>query len=203
MKFRKSRAVSVHDELYFGSDNALITGVEFQLRKAEANDPILTGYLHDPEYDFHLIEFLKGRYARLVEGGYYDIVHNRAIQSALSPIFVPDTANFVTGDDVIAPTGWFGDGSDGSYTLDGVQASVSGLFTRVSATEYVLLRDAFFVNLTVSLGVTLKPSGFRVFANGTLTLNGVISGSGTNGGNGGAGESGTPSASGGGDGGTA
>lgn len=77
----------------------------------------------------------------------------------------------------------YGDGSDGSYTLDGTQAAVAGLFSKSSNT-YTLLRDAHFVNLTVDPTITLESANYRIFHTGTLTNNGIVH---VNGGNGGAG----------------
>ncbi len=60
----------------------------------------------------------------------------------------------------------FGDGSDGSATIS-VNTS--------------LTRDMYYDDLTVNAGVTLKPSGYRIFVKGTFTLNGTVSGSGDSG----------------------
>lgn len=68
---------------------------------------------------------------------------------------------------------FYGDGSDGEYTLDGTQAAVGGLFSKSSNT-YTLLRDANFSNLTISAGVTLKPAGYLLRAVGVLTNAGTI-----------------------------
>ena len=55
-----------------------------------------------------------------------------------------------------------------------------------NATEVQLERDAFFTNLIIANGHTLKTNGFRLYVRGTLTINatGKIDCSGTNGGNG-------------------
>lgn len=81
---------------------------------------------------------------------------------------------------------YFGNGADGTYTLDGTQAAVAGLFSKSSNT-YTLLRDAYFADLTItsSPAVTLNLAGFRLFVSGTLTLNGTISTKGADGGTGG------------------
>lgn len=81
------------------------------------------------------------------------------------------------------------DGSDGSYTLDGTQAAVSGLFSK-SSNDYTLLRDSYFNNLTIDSGITLIPNGFRLFVKGTLTNNGTVTMAGGDGGNGGVGQTG-------------
>lgn len=70
-----------------------------------------------------------------------------------------------------AGLGTFGDGSDGAATLDGV--AVVG-WAGLVGTVYTMTRDAFLTNLTVSVGVTLKPAGFRLFVNGVLANAGTI-----------------------------
>ena len=60
--------------------------------------------------------------------------------------------------------GKFGDGSDGAYTFDGAQATVAGVFTKVSATVYRLDRSCFFESLTISSGVTLNTNGYLLCA---------------------------------------
>jgi hypothetical protein len=65
----------------------------------------------------------------------------------------------------------FGDGSDGSVTLDGVTAFAG--FSNLAAQVYTLTRDVFFANLTINTGVTLNTAGFRVFCTGTVNLIGT------------------------------
>ncbi len=65
----------------------------------------------------------------------------------------------------------FGDGSDGSATLDG-SATIAG-FTR-SGSTYTSNRESFWVNLTVNSGVIIKTDGYIIYVNGTLTNNGNI-----------------------------
>lgn len=67
----------------------------------------------------------------------------------------------------------FGNGADGTYTLDGSQAAVSGLFSK-SGSTYTLLRDAYFDTLTINSGVILESANFRIFAKTLLTVNGTI-----------------------------
>lgn len=64
----------------------------------------------------------------------------------------------------------FGDGSDGAATFDGSTA-VAG-FSR-SGSTYTATRDTYFTDATISTGVTVKPSGYRMFGTGTLTMNGT------------------------------
>jgi hypothetical protein len=68
----------------------------------------------------------------------------------------------------------FGDGSDGSATLDGT-ATVS--WATKSGSTYTLSRDACLVNLTINSGITVVGNGFRLYGTGTLTIlgSGLIS----------------------------
>ena len=75
----------------------------------------------------------------------------------------------------------FGDGSDGDATCDGSTA-VTGM-TR-SGSTYTTTRDVYFQNLTINLGKTLKPNGYRIFVQDTLTVNGTIERNGNSGTNG-------------------
>lgn len=62
--------------------------------------------------------------------------------------------------------------------------------TATSGGQYRLTRDIFHTDLTVSAGVILKTSNYRIFGTGTLTVNGTITNSGCpglNGQNGGVG----------------
>lgn len=87
------------------------------------------------------------------------------------------------------PRNEFGNGSDGSYTLNASQAAVSGLFSK-NSTDFTLLKDAQFINLTIESGYTLNTNGFMLRWSGTLDLQGSaeeqIYSNGGNGGNGGA-----------------
>lgn len=78
----------------------------------------------------------------------------------------------------------FGDGSDGNAIADGSTA-VAGM--SLSGGNYTLTRDVYFNDLTINVGVTVFPSGYRIFVKDTLTLNGTIDRSGAAGTNGGAG----------------
>lgn len=66
----------------------------------------------------------------------------------------------------------FGNGSDGDVTI---------------STNTNLTRDMYYNNLTINTGITLNPSGYRIFVKNTLTTNGTgkIARNGNNGGNGG------------------
>lgn len=79
--------------------------------------------------------------------------------------------------------GFFGTGADGSYTLDGNQAAVSGLFSK-SGSTYTLLRDAYFISLAIDNGVTLDVAGYRINVSSTFTNSGTVSADGGAGGNG-------------------
>jgi hypothetical protein len=67
----------------------------------------------------------------------------------------------------------FGDGSDGSYTLDGTQAAVAGLFSK-SGSTYTMLRDGYFDTLIINSGVILKSQNFRLFGKTEIKNNGTI-----------------------------
>ena len=66
--------------------------------------------------------------------------------------------------DYLCGYGFFGDGSDGDINIIGTT---------------ILTRDMFYRNLTVPSGSNLLPSGYRLYVYDTLTLNGVISDSGS------------------------
>lgn len=184
MRFRASRARGVFRRLQFDNTSKLVPGIDYQIRKSELVAPEKGGYTHAPENDFHLIGWNKGQYARLCEGGLYDIVKNKQIWVPYSPIFIADDANFIVGADVIAPNGWYGDGSDGAYVLDGTQPAVAGLFSKVGGT-YRQLRDAYFTTLQIDNGITYEPNGYRIYCLTALILNGIISMNGGDGGDGG------------------
>jgi hypothetical protein len=73
--------------------------------------------------------------------------------------------------------GVFGDGSDLSAALNG--SSTYGWCTLVGST-YTMNRDVFLTSLQISSGVTLKPNGWRIFCQGTVTNAGTISNNGNN-----------------------
>lgn len=64
----------------------------------------------------------------------------------------------------------WGDGSDGTVTLDGI-ADVP--FATRSGTVYTLTRPVFFNSLTVNNGVTLNNGGYPIFGRGILTTIGT------------------------------
>jgi hypothetical protein len=68
--------------------------------------------------------------------------------------------------------GIFGDGSDGTATLDGA-ATVA--WASKSGSTYTMTADAFLTSLTINSGVTLKPAGFRIFCTGTVANAGTVS----------------------------
>lgn len=185
MFFRVSKARGKFQRIQFDKNGALVPAIDYRLRKSEQADPAF-GYSHSPEMTFHLKEFQHGQYARRVEGGLFDIHKDGQLWSPFSPIFVADNANFSASTQPLSPDGWFGDGSDGTLTLDGVQGA-TGFMSADSPTQYSLLRDCFFAALTINAGITLKPNGYRLFVKGILTNNGIITGSGGAGGNGTAG----------------
>jgi hypothetical protein len=86
-----------------------------------------------------------------------------------------DFVAFLTG---YTPPLHYGDGSDGSATVNGTNA-VAG--TTLSGSVNTATRDLFFVDLTVASGAVLNMAGFRLYVRGTLTLNGTIHNNGTTG----------------------
>jgi hypothetical protein len=185
MRLRLSHARGVYRRQQKDNGSRLVSALEYQIVKSELVAAETGGYTHLPEKDFHLREWTPGQYARLSEGGLYDIYRDNAVWTPYNPIFIPDDANFITGSDVIAPNGWYGDGSDGAYILDGTQPAVAGLFSKNGST-YTLLKDAFFTTLQIDNGITLVPNSYRIYCQTSLILNGTISmngGNGTNGGN--------------------
>ena len=63
----------------------------------------------------------------------------------------------------------YGDGSDGSGTLDGA-ATVAGMVP--GASTYKATRDLFFDDLTINAGIKLRMDGFRLYVRGVLTIAG-------------------------------
>lgn len=84
----------------------------------------------------------------------------------------------------------FGDGSDGTATMDGASTPTG---TTKSGSDYTMTRDVYWTTATMSTGTTLNPAGYRIFCNTELILNGtaVIRRNGVAGGNGGVGTGGT------------
>ena len=76
--------------------------------------------------------------------------------------------------------GFYGDGSDGPVTFDGISVVLS--LTPV-VNVYTLARDIFLSDTTINPGVTIITNGFRLFCSGTLTNNGTIQWNGNNGSN--------------------
>lgn len=70
------------------------------------------------------------------------------------------------------PISLFGDGSDGSATLDGIAVFP---FANLVGTTYTLTRDVFFETLRVNVGIRLDSGGFRILANNELDNLGTIS----------------------------
>lgn len=71
--------------------------------------------------------------------------------------------------------GEFGDGSDGTVTMDG-STSVAGC--SLAGSTYTATRTCFFANLTINSGITFKPDGWPIFVSGTTTNNGDINANG-------------------------
>lgn len=110
--------------------------------------------------------------------------HFPTADGASGQIFTTSGTQQLSWSDIPAPTNdLFGTVADGSYTLDGTQAAVGGLFSK-SGNTYTLLRDAYFNTLQVDSGITLNTNGYAIWA-GTAVVNaGTIQNLGGNGGNG-------------------
>lgn len=70
-------------------------------------------------------------------------------------------------DTTLTNSAFYGDGSDGDYTWDG--GSVANLI-EAHAGSGVLLRDAFFDNLTLGVTDLLKTGGYRMFVKSTFLV---------------------------------
>jgi len=85
-----------------------------------------------------------------------------AAASTLSPIF-------------------FGDGSDGSAVLDGINTFP---WASLSGSTYTIIRQQNLINLTINSGITVIPNGYILIGTGTLSNAGTIDQSGKAGANG-------------------
>jgi hypothetical protein len=74
----------------------------------------------------------------------------------------------------------FGDGTDGSATLDG--STTYNNWSSLAGSTYTMTRDVYCTSLTIDNGVTLNTSFWRIFCQGTVTNNGTITGTGNAGG---------------------
>ncbi len=74
------------------------------------------------------------------------------------------------------PRAYYGDGSDGTITLDGANEATG--FTRVGSV-YTLTRDLYSRSLVINSGQTLQSNGFMIFCTGIVTNNGTIANNGT------------------------
>jgi hypothetical protein len=153
----------------FNADGTPITGAVYQYRDTATDLAIIATFT----------EINAGLYTVVAETGIYDIYKDGSKVTELSPCQHIDSNSIPR----VAGTISYGTGSDGAYTLDGTQASVSGLFTKDSATHYTLLRDGYFTLLTVNTGITLAAAGYRIFANSGVGGAGTIDNSGAAGGN--------------------
>jgi len=126
-------------------------------------------------------EVFAGLYTATAATGVYNVFQDGVLRSDLSPIVHIDSNIIPRVGGMIS----YGSGIDGSYTLDGTQASVAGLFTKDSSSHYTLLRDGYFTLLTINTGITLFTAGFRIFANTGVSGAGIIDCSGATGGTGG------------------
>lgn len=77
--------------------------------------------------------------------------------------------------------GEFGNGSDGTVTMDGTTTVAGVTLSNPGASGiYTATRSCFYANLTINAGITLKPDGWPIYVSGTLTNNGDINSNGGN-----------------------
>ena len=153
----------------FDSSGLPIDGATFTYNDVNTNAIVAT-----------FVEVWAGLYTATCSTGIYNVFQNGSIRNDLSPCVHVD-ANSIPR---VGGTISYGSGSDGSYTLDGTQATVAGLFTKDSGTHYTLLRDAYFNLLTINSGITLATAGWRIFCNSGIGGTGIIDNSGATGGSG-------------------
>jgi hypothetical protein len=100
-----------------------------------------------------------------------------------------ESADYIAYIQTQQPGSPWGDGTDGSFTFDGV--AVSGQCTGPSGNVYTLIRDVTFSAITINNGITLETGGFRLWCTGQIQTvgTGAITNKGANasGGTGGAG----------------
>lgn len=70
----------------------------------------------------------------------------------------------------IVERGHFGDGSDGSLVINGVNLPS---FLTLSSGTYTLNRDVFLTDLTIDDGYILHTNGYRLYGNSTLSIPGT------------------------------
>lgn len=161
---------------YISSSGQLVSGLTITVRAVNGITDLFT--FTEPDNVNY-----PGLYTLVADTGLYDVYVGGVKRTDISPWLHIDSD--VLPQAVASSTDLFGDASDGTYTLDGSQGTVSGLFTKDSGTQYTLLRDAFFNNLTLNNGITLKTGGYRLFVKGTFANNGIVSNTGSAGANGG------------------
>jgi hypothetical protein len=72
----------------------------------------------------------------------------------------------------------FGDGSDGAFDFDGVNtftalATYGRVVATLSGSTYTLQDDIFATNITVRTGIVINANGYKIFATGTVSLEGT------------------------------
>lgn len=92
--------------------------------------------------------------------------------STSNPYITKDDPNILSLISSGVSEGLFGDGSDGDVVI---------------SSNTSLTRDMYYNNLTIDLGFTLNPEGFRIYVKGTFENNGTVASNGGTGGNGAAG----------------
>lgn len=129
-----------------------------------------------------------GLYVFVAPTGLYDMYINGVFWWQVSPWLHIDSD--VLPQAAAATIDFFGDGSDGSYVLDGVQGAVAGLFTK-NGNVYTAVRNLFLQNLTINAGCELAMAHMALHVKGTCTGAGKVTDNGRNGNNGTTGGAGT------------
>lgn len=76
-------------------------------------------------------------------------------------------------------SGEYGDGSDGTVTMDGTTTVACATLTNSGASGiYTANRSCFYNNLTINSGITFKPDGWPIYVKTLLTNNGDINSNG-------------------------
>ncbi len=69
---------------------------------------------------------------------------------------------------------WYGNGSDGAKTFDGITEFPRFATLDTGTYTYTLTRDVYFTEMTVGIGVTVITAGFRIFCTISLINSGII-----------------------------
>lgn len=75
--------------LLLRNSSGLVTGRDVRLRRSLLVAEAVRGYGHAPEFDYELGEYAPGQYARVTEGGLFDIYIDGTRLDVLSPVYIP------------------------------------------------------------------------------------------------------------------